>query len=330
MNLLKLTSISALIVTLSGCTDFSHTNKQTVIVETPMVEHAECDLIDTIGNRWVVYDTPEPVTITSGYGPITLQCFKKGYKKTIVQIRERYPHEMPLKEYQYMIRSGLGFVKDIANDVGKRYPDVLVVLMEPHSFKDEEERIDWLAAKHSYEKMYQEPDRSDRLMELVQVEKNIEQRFIERQLREEVKVERELKGEAFIRRNRKITELKENISENAEIRRSLRRKLLDHYREKLGFKPARKATKATIQVTKEALKETNDTNKKASPQKAKTNIQLLKDALNNRSHALSIKRPKKDSKNKNSAITNKAIEKPSIIDDQGKDTALPISIIPPI
>ena len=197
MNLLKLTSISALVVTLSGCADFTHTNKQTVIVETPMVEHAECDLIDNIGNRWVVYDTPEPVTITSGYGPITLQCSKKGYKKTIVQIKERYPHEMPLKEYQYMMRSGLSLVKDIANDVGKRYPDVLVVLMEPHTFKDEEERIDWLAAKHSYEKMYQEPDRSDRLMELVQVEKNMKQRLIERQLREEVKVERELKGSIY-------------------------------------------------------------------------------------------------------------------------------------
>lgn len=219
-----------LLLATSACKNFHHTNKQTVIVETPMVEGAMCLLTNNIGDQWRVFDTPQTTTISVGHGPMTIQCEKQGYKKTIVQIQERYPHEMPYKEYQYMIKSALNVTRDITQDIGKAYPNVLVVLMEPRTFSDEQEKIDWLAAKQSYEKMYQEPNRSDRLVELLKQDRDLEEHLLQRQLEEEVTVNRQQSAENFIARQRQLQQNRKNIESYAQERQSMRRKILNDYR----------------------------------------------------------------------------------------------------
>lgn len=319
----KFPLIAIFVLLLNSCTSFSNANKQTVIVETPMVEGVECDLTDNIGNRWGVSQTPEAVTISNGHGPMTLECYKNGYKKTVVQIKERYPHEMPIKEYQYMVRTGVSFVKDFTHDVGKRYPNVLVVLMEPRSFQDEEERIDWLAAKQSYEKMYQEPSRSDRIAELVKVEKNMEQMLEERKNVLQAKVEQELKGEAFIDRNRRIAEYKKNISTNAAYRKSMRRKILDHYREKLGFQPVEQTQDIQTEIVKK--EEMIKNYKGGNPEKAHNNIKMLKELLDK-----TKKNQYVNTKQEESSISKQAIIPTNNLKESEKEALLPISIIPRI
>ena len=314
---------ASVVLSVSACIDLRKSNKQTVIVETPMVNGAECEMIDNIGTKWYIYDTPEVINITNGQGPITLKCIRDGYKKTIVQIRERYPHEMPLKEYQYMIKSALSVVNDITVDAGKRYPSVLVVLMEPLKFSDEQEKIDWLAAKQSYEKMYQEPDRSDRILELEMVEKTVKRQLLERQVREEIEYEKEIKGEEFIANNRKIQQHKDNISKHSENRKSVRRKILDHFRKKLGFPAAKE--KQVVNNNKESKKDFSKKtiNNNTSIDKAKKNIELLREVLKSSK--------KKEIKEKdNGSIAKKAIdkEKANSLSTITEEDSPPISILP--
>lgn len=147
----KLGILSVTTCLLSGCVDFNGARNQTIVLETPLVEGAECDLTDNRGKKWYVAETPEVLTITKGHGPIVIDCTKKGYKRTITQVEEFYPKP----DYQHVATSAMVGMRDLTSNIGKQYPSRIVIMMEPKEFADEQQRVDWLVAKQSYDKMYQ-------------------------------------------------------------------------------------------------------------------------------------------------------------------------------
>jgi hypothetical protein len=187
-----------------------------------------------------------------GYGPMTIDCTKKGYKRTIVAVDEVYGDK---HDYQHVATSAIGAARDITMDIGKHYPYKLVVLMEPEKFGSEQEKIDWLTAKHSYEKMYQEERDTYREVKLQDAEKLWDENVTKKV--SELKAEKKAsdKAEAWIEQKAETKGRIDRIEDNIKRRQALRQLETPASAPSSSIAPTSLTTGQESAITKEVMPE---------------------------------------------------------------------------
>lgn len=142
--IISLTLLSAL----SGCATITTGTSQSVTVMTEKkVEGADCELTDSQDGKWFV-KTPGTVSVRKGYGPMTITCKKEEYHDTTTSIDETFAGATL---GNLLIGGGIGLLVDAASGSAQRYPDQIVVWMEPVEWLSDAERQAWVQEKQTYE-----------------------------------------------------------------------------------------------------------------------------------------------------------------------------------
>lgn len=219
-------TILVLSLTTTACIKPSTLHNQTVIVETPEADNASCDLVDSKGHSWYLHTTPGTATIKKGYGPLTVTCERSGFRRTAVLVEEEYMEA----KYNHIINSAYSVLKDPSAHAGTKYPERIIVLMEPKQFANEQERIDWKTRKHSYQKMYQEKKREKRYSEIDRIDQ--EQREIRKREAEMIahKAEQDRKAEEWIAERAEVREKAQAVEKRIKRRNEIREQLRDMQR----------------------------------------------------------------------------------------------------
>ncbi len=140
--------LSAVTMTLSGCSTIISGTTQPFSVETELAGGAKCELIDSKGARWVIPDTPGTVEITKGDGPLTVSCSKPGFKTAETVVEEGFAGATL---GNVILGGGVGLVIDAASGAAQEYPDSVTLWLEPESFASKAEEEAFFAKKAEYE-----------------------------------------------------------------------------------------------------------------------------------------------------------------------------------
>ncbi len=133
---------------LGGCATVVSGTSQTIFVETPGVEGANCRLTDSKKGSWYLPRTPGGVTVQKGDGPLNIVCEKPGYETTTVSVEE----EIAAATFgNIILGGGIGIFVDAVSGAAQRYPDKVVVWMKPLAFASPSEETAWHAAKREQE-----------------------------------------------------------------------------------------------------------------------------------------------------------------------------------
>lgn len=136
-----------------NCSFITTGPEQVLTISTPEVEGAHCALTDEKGGKWYLSSTPGTVTVLKGNGPISLICNKDGYKPSVSLIEER---KSPTVYFNTMT-GVLPAMVDAASGVSERYPNHIVVWMEPRVWSSPIEKQQWAEEKLRYEReIYQQ------------------------------------------------------------------------------------------------------------------------------------------------------------------------------
>lgn len=158
-----ITSLILLIV--SGCASTMESlkmaNTQNLLIQTPHVNGAECELSDKGGRKWRLWETPGTIAVKQGHPPLVIICTKKGFKKSVLTINEQkeelltidgkridvslfnqFPTKFP-RLIPGTIRETAGFMQDPTGSVSTEYPNEVIVWMEPKKWESEEQMREW-------------------------------------------------------------------------------------------------------------------------------------------------------------------------------------------
>ena len=133
----------------SGCATVMSGTSQSVFIDTPEVQGAACDLTDAKGHQWHLPTTPGALSVGRGDGPMSIVCHKDGYKAGTVTAQETIAGATL---GNIILGGGIGIFVDAMSGAAQRYPDKVVVWMEPQAWKSEAFHQKWLAEKADYEK----------------------------------------------------------------------------------------------------------------------------------------------------------------------------------
>jgi hypothetical protein len=130
-----------------GCATMVLGTTQGVLIETPYLIGASCDLIDSVGTKYSLASTPGKVTVNKGDGPLSIYCKKDGYENGFAQVDEILGGMTTGVAYIDL----LSIPVDMATGAWQAYPPTTIVWMKPYKFvsKDEEDR--WRADKKVYD-----------------------------------------------------------------------------------------------------------------------------------------------------------------------------------
>lgn len=128
---------------LSACTQldaYNRVNQQTILIETPMTNGASCSLTDRSGRVVYAGDTPTSVTAPVGRPPLTVLCWKDGYKKARAHIDENY---ITIQTFPTILEEFTGFLKDPFKQPGARYPQTIHLWLEPMRWPSASYKATW-------------------------------------------------------------------------------------------------------------------------------------------------------------------------------------------
>jgi hypothetical protein len=148
---LKKAVLAASLLSCAACLSidtFDRVNKQAVLIETPYVRDATCSATDRTGRRSYTNRTPDTVLVEVGRPPLTIACWKDGYKKPVVQIEERYER---IRALPHVLEELTGFAKDPFKLPGARYPSKIKIWLEPHVWKGAVSEDEWRKEKAAYD-----------------------------------------------------------------------------------------------------------------------------------------------------------------------------------
>ena len=149
MRGLNCPGILSLAACLAGCATITTGTDQGIRVITELeLTGAGCRLVDSKENVSYIPNTPGTAYISRGDGPLTITCQKEGYKSVSLQIEEGMA-DATLGNI--ILGGGIGLIFDAASGAAQRYPDEVVIWMEPAEWADTDSRDRWLKAKHAYE-----------------------------------------------------------------------------------------------------------------------------------------------------------------------------------
>jgi len=133
----------------SGCATVTTGTGQSITVVTEKnVESAKCELTDIKGGKWYVDNTPGTVIVTRGDGPMSVVCKKDGFKSTTLMVEEVIAGATL---GNIILGGGIGIFVDAMSGAAQRYPDQIIVWMEPEKWGSEKERLAWINVKEAYE-----------------------------------------------------------------------------------------------------------------------------------------------------------------------------------
>lgn len=140
----------------TGCINmdiYNQVNKQTVLIDTPMTSGASCSLTDRSGRTEYTGDTPSAVTVSVGRAPLTVLCWKDGYKKATAHIDEEY---IPIENFPVILEELTGFIKDPFKQPGARYPENITMWLEPIRWPSSSYEAKWRKAEKTHAKEQEE------------------------------------------------------------------------------------------------------------------------------------------------------------------------------
>jgi hypothetical protein len=108
---------------------------------------ASCTLEDSKGNRSFIPRTPGTTYITRGNAPLIITCAKPGFKTTTLVIDEKVAGAT---FGNIILGGGIGIIFDASSGAAQRYPDKVVIWMEPEEWPDENARLQWEKERHAY------------------------------------------------------------------------------------------------------------------------------------------------------------------------------------
>lgn len=133
----------------SGCATITTGTTQSITVITEKdVAGAKCELTDSKGGQWYVNSTPGTVSVHKGDGPMTVICRKDGFKPATLLVEESVAGATL---GNIIIGGGIGIFIDAMSGSAQRYPDKIIVWVEPDHWDSDAARDKWLTAKKEYE-----------------------------------------------------------------------------------------------------------------------------------------------------------------------------------
>lgn len=138
---------------LSGCaTITTGTDQKLTVITEKNVKGAKCTLVDVEGRVSTIMETPGVVSVHKGDGPITITCEKEHFKTVVMEVEEAV-HGATLGNI--LIGGGIGIIIDAASGAAQKYPDQVVVWMEPEEWASETDQLEWIEAKKAYDEKLQ-------------------------------------------------------------------------------------------------------------------------------------------------------------------------------
>jgi hypothetical protein len=134
---------------LSGCATIVSGTQQSLFIDTPHVNGAECKLNDSKNGSWYLKDTPGTVSVTKGNGPMHIVCSRKGYETTSISTDEDFAGATL---GNIILGGGIGIFVDAASGAAQRYPDQIIVWMKPKNFESAAARKSWENEKAEYQR----------------------------------------------------------------------------------------------------------------------------------------------------------------------------------
>ncbi len=149
MKNLLIGMITCVLSIVSGCATITTGTDQSVTVITEKkVNGAKCELNDSNGGKWFISDTPGTVNVRKGYGPMSIECNKEGYVTTVLSVDEVFAGATL---GNILLGGGIGIFIDAMSGSAQKYPDEIVIWMEPENWDSDEEKLAWFKAKEEYE-----------------------------------------------------------------------------------------------------------------------------------------------------------------------------------
>ena len=108
---------------------------------------ANCLLVDSKGNRSYIPRTPGTTYMTRGNAPLTITCAKPGYKSTTLHIDEKVAGATM---GNIILGGGIGIIFDASSGAAQRYPDEVVIWMEPEEWPDENAKLQWEEERRAF------------------------------------------------------------------------------------------------------------------------------------------------------------------------------------
>lgn len=155
----KYALLVAAVFALNGCATIVSGPQQSIFIETPHADGAECKLTDSKNGSWRLDSTPGSVFVTKGNGPMNIVCSKKGYEKTVLQVEEGVSGAT---FGNIILGGGIGILVDAASGAAQKYPDNVLLWMKPTSFKSAAAKKEWEDEKALYEKKIKEAEEAKR------------------------------------------------------------------------------------------------------------------------------------------------------------------------
>jgi hypothetical protein len=137
---------------LTSCASIVSGTQQSVFIDTPHVNGAECKLTDSKNGSWYLPSTPGSTSILKGNGPLNVVCSKEGYETATVSAEEAVAGAT---FGNIILGGGIGIFVDAATGAAQMYPDKIIVWMKPKHFASAAERKSWENAKAEYERKLQ-------------------------------------------------------------------------------------------------------------------------------------------------------------------------------
>jgi hypothetical protein len=147
--IMKCIGIAALTTyVISGCATITTGTDQGIKVITEKdVIGASCTLMDSKGNRSFIPRTPGTTYMTRGNAPLVITCTKPGYKSTTLEIDESVAGATM---GNIILGGGIGIIFDASSGAAQRYPDKVVIWMEPVEWPDENSKLQWEKERRLY------------------------------------------------------------------------------------------------------------------------------------------------------------------------------------
>lgn len=136
------------LIFITGCATIVSGSQQTVFIETPFVENAECSLKDSKSGSWHMPSSPGAATVTKGNGPMNIVCKKTGYQTGLVTVDDEFAGATL---GNIILGGGIGIFVDAASGAAQKYPDKIIVWMKPNKWTSASEQKEWETAKAEYE-----------------------------------------------------------------------------------------------------------------------------------------------------------------------------------
>jgi hypothetical protein len=148
----KNTALLAAALILSSCASIVSGTQQSVFIDTPHVNGAECKLTDSKNGSWYLPSTPGSTSVLKGNGPLNVVCSKSGYETASVSVEETVAGAT---FGNIILGGGIGIFVDAATGAAQVYPDKVIVWMKPKHFASSAEKKSWENAKAEYERKIQ-------------------------------------------------------------------------------------------------------------------------------------------------------------------------------